>query len=117
MRLAALLLLASPAAASDYHEWGNFNTSSVEITRSQKHAYDVIFHNTLTNTALGCPSIEQVLLEIDGNEFAITVFQECGRTPDTMTVFPPIGYAAFPQTIIVQEEDFGIIQIHQELLG
>lgn len=110
MRLALLLAcLPALAQAEARHEWGTPAPSVLELTRCpDADCWQVHFTNTLV---WGSTSERTVVLDLDG--FAVTV-EYLGRnydTPDTFAVLPPVGYAAEPPSLTVEDGAEGVIVI------
>jgi hypothetical protein len=113
-------LLASPLAAQE----GSFatigrlqsysGTSSVTIQATDQYGAvaEVIFHNLLNNNDddVG-PTLTYDGVSVD----IIFSFNVGGSPDDSITVIPPFGYYASPETIQVQEYTTGIIYIYPEL--
>ncbi len=77
----------------------------------------VTFANTLIWS--GAPGGEEatVTLTLDGLDVVVTVESRPGRTVDTVTVVPPMGYLAEPAWLDVEEDASGVVRIVAALVG
>jgi hypothetical protein len=110
IRAAILCLMASPVVAEQTAIIGDYRGQSTTVTLQPSDApgavAEVVMHNQAVNG-----------LEDDGTYTltgAITVDVQFtwGSAGDTITVTPPLGFIAFPETITVQEGATGVVVIY-----
>jgi hypothetical protein len=107
IRAAILIALASPAVADDVHQFGQASISF--------NGREVVFHNSETRRSVSPQDFYRDLT--DGITVRVVIMQEPGDIPDTMTVIPPAGYIAIPESVTVHEEQSGVIIVTPEGLS
>ena len=109
-----LLEVAAPAFAEplaiDIRSWGDSDLSSVQLRPAEGHAALVVFDNRLT---FGTPDELTFTLAIEGLSVVVVFVQRPGDLPDTMTVLPPPGFMAEPESVEVPEGESGRIAVRQ----
>lgn len=116
----AALLAATPALADDVMtlqdilSWGTSTTAQVQLVPADTHPADLLFFNELTH---GNPLEMIFALEIDGLVVDVEVMNGVGEAPDIITVLPPPGFIAVPESIEVHEGQTGRIEIQYALLS
>jgi hypothetical protein len=108
--LFATLFLAFPAHADTSYGWGSAfyrSTITLEPTTAPGAVAQVRFENKTVHR----DEDVSFVLTLDG--LAVTVDASVGRglTPDRMTVTPPDGFYAVPESLDVAEDDLGVIFI------
>jgi hypothetical protein len=113
--LAALFVAAAPAWAeirpgpgAETRVWGHMARAVVRLERADDHPATVVFENRMT---IGAPDELAFTLAIEGMSVAVAVTMGDGQTPDVMSVSPPPGFQAEPETIEVDENAVGRIEI------
>jgi hypothetical protein len=94
--------------AIDARSWGDSEPSSVQLRPAEDPVALVIFDNRLT---FGTPEQLTFTLEIEGLSVVVTLVQRPGESPDTMTVLPPPGFMAEPESVDVLEGESGRIAV------
>lgn len=112
MKIIALAVFAATiaysAAAETSKTWGSFGTpSTVSIVPSDRHEADILFENTLTNES---PTTMTFLF--NDSEYYVAIEFGAGDIPDIIRVVPPTGFYAIPDTLSVDDDTTGIIEIH-----
>jgi len=113
----ALCLIATPVAAQDSRVWSGFggpdSVLSIHAPTSPDAIATVTFDNT--NVHAGNDAFSLTYLDITvGVEFGFNV-DALGS--ESVTIYPPDGYAAIPSTITVREDDTGVVQIVEWIGG
>ena len=119
---AALLALGDPAwadapegdAIRSVESWGTTTPAFVSLEPAEDHPADLLFVNELT---LGNPLQMFFVLSINGLRVDVEVSNGAGDEPDVITVYPPAGFVAVPESIEVDEGSTGRIAIHHALLS
>jgi len=117
---AALLALGAPAwaessdAAPSVQSWGATTPAFVRLDPAEDHPADLVFVNELT---MGNPLQMFFVLSVNGLRVAVEVDNGVGDRPDVITVHPPVGFVAVPQSIEVDEGTTGRIEILYALVG
>ena len=99
-----------PASAQDTHTWGSsFYPSTIQLqpTTAPGAVAQVTFDNKTVHRD------EDVSFVLDLGGLAVTVDASVGRglTPDRMTVTPPDGFYAVPESLDVAEDQVGVILV------
>ena len=119
---AALLALGGSAwadapegdAIRSVESWGTTTPAFVSLEPAEDHPADLLFVNELT---LGNPLQMFFVLSINGLRVDVEVSNGAGDEPDVITVYPPAGFVAVPESIEVDEGSTGQIAIHHALLS
>lgn len=92
------------------------NLSPLSVTLEPREDYyaDVVFQNRL---ASGILTADEVIFYVEEGTVHVIMTPGDGDIPDVMTVVPPAGYYTIPKEITVEEDEIGIIQIHEMILG
>lgn len=110
----ATLALTGNALAQTEEFWGDAGDySRVYIVPGEDHFADVCFDNTIGPSM----NFQTFKLTLDGLDVNIFMEHESLEKPDRMTVRPPNGFIAVPESIIVQEYKSGCIRIEEALMG
>ena len=106
-RIAALVLMASPAFAQT-HSWGTGTEgpSSVTVVETPE-GYAVTFANRLVNSVS--------ILGFDLGDVHVRIVSEYGSVADRMYVTPPPGFWCDPCETTVDENDTGTVDLWPEV--
>lgn len=85
----------------------------VRIDPGADHFADVTFQNRLT---YGPSTVTDVTFIFEGLPVRTVVDAGNGDEPDTLTVYPPAGFYAIPESSTLEEHERGVIEIHEQLL-
>ncbi|EYD77817.1 hypothetical protein Rumeso_00544 [Rubellimicrobium mesophilum DSM 19309] len=116
----ALLALGAPAwaespdRAPSVQSWGETTPAFVRLEPAEDHPADLYFVNELT---LGNPLQMFFALSVNGLRVDVEVSNGVGDVPDVVTVHPPMGYVAVPESIEVDEGSTGRIAILYALVS
>ena len=116
---APFLVLGAPAWAespdpASVQSWGATAPAFVRLEAAEDHPADLFFVNELT---MGNPLQMFFVLSVNGLRVAVEVDNGVGDRPDVITVHPPVGFVAVPQSIEVDEGTTGRIEILYALVG
>ena len=118
MRLMLLLaLLAAPAAADPRVQWGSGSTGPSVATLARcpdADCWTVSLSPTLITVG---SSRSSVALDLDGFRVVVLVEEGNGTMPDTFTVIPPVGYAAEPGSLTVEDGATGVVVVRGVAMG
>jgi hypothetical protein len=103
-------VLSGVALASDVHRWNAETYVQITASNAPGAVAEVTFHNEIAQTMM----LEFFDLTHDGITVAIRIDARQGDVPDTMTVTPPLGFIAVPESITVDEGGAGVIHIYEE---
>lgn len=108
-----VLISTNVAYAQSIYDWGNSDSiSSVSIEESDGIEAAILFDNKLSLST----NVVKFSLDFRGNFYDIMIVHGDGTEPDTIFVVPPNGYIAVPESLSVEDNSVGVIEIHQ-LLG
>jgi len=115
-RLLAIALIAAlpvaayclPARAQDTAAWGRMPQFVVQLVPGRYCDAEIHAQNRVTG---GLMSPTFATLRLDNLAVLVRVDHADGDLPDTVTVTPPEGWIAVPPSIVLQEDQAGIIEI------
>jgi hypothetical protein len=107
-------VVAFAAFAQDTFAWTPDTRVTIQPTAQPGAVAEVVFLNQEIHTAFGYTFD----LTLDG--LTVTVVMEinaAGGAADRMTVTPPEGYIAVPDSVLVDENGAGVIHIYEDAIG
>jgi len=96
------------AFAGDVHMWGPTAFVQIEPTALPGAVAVVTFRNDTLHTQF----VEVFELALDGLTVTVRIDAQLSLDPETMTVTPPDGYVAVPESVVVPEDGAGQIVIY-----
>jgi len=87
--------------------WGTTGKSTAEISKIDDDSYEVSFVNRLVIS----PTEFTASVDFDGHSFVIHIKQGPRDVPDTYWVYPPDGWLAINNGLILPEDHSGSIRI------
>ena len=111
LTLTAIFCVAfSAAIAGDTYEWDDQTRVTIQDTAQPGARAEVVFLNTELH------SLASETFDLTHGDLTVTVTITPDRAygqPDTITVTPPPGYLAIPETLVVPEEGAGVLFIYE----
>ena len=115
LTLTAIFCVAfSAAIAGDTYEWDDNTRVTIQDTAQPGARAEVVFLNTELH------SLASETFDLTHGDLTVTVTIAPDRAygqPDTITVTPPPGYLAIPESLVVPEEGAGVIFIYEGAIG
>lgn len=116
MFFAVLLFVGvfSAAVAQDTYAWDDNTRVTIQPTSKPGAWAEVVFLNSEIHTAFGYTFD----LTLDGLTVSIAMeINAQGGAADRMTVTPPEGYVAVPDSVLVPENGAGVVHIFEDAIG
>lgn len=101
------------ALADEIRMWGPTAYVQIQPTDKPGAVAQVAFHNDTFHTQF----VEQFPLTLDGLTVAVRIDAQLSMEPETMTVTPPPGFIAIPESVTVQEGEMGVVYIFEDAIG
>lgn len=98
----------STRSGDDVRSWGRGTLARVRLLPGDGHPATIVFENRRT---AGNPSNMVFTLAIEGLSVVVRMNLGDGEEPDVMTVHPPPGLVAQPESIVVAEGHTGWIEL------
>lgn len=108
---AGVFCLVSAAIAGDTYEWDDNTRVRIQDTAQPGARAEVVFLNNELH------SLPSETFDLTHGDLTVTVTITPDRVygqPDTITVTPPPGYLAIPETLVVPENGAGVIYLFQD---
>ena len=102
------------AAVAETYAWNHETHVTIQPTKQPGAVAEVVFLNTNIHTLLA----ETIELTLDGLTVSVLFERDVDYdASDRITVTPPPGYLAIPESVIVPENGAGVIHIYEEAIG
>lgn len=106
--------IVTPENGYAYPGIGEGTTYSLNFVLTDELLGNVVFHNTLVSAVNTSDEFEIIT---DYGVVRVIIDSGAGDEPDLITVFPPAGFYATPNEILVPEDTTIIIEVREYILG
>ena len=110
---AAFCVAFSQAVAQDIRMWSPTAYVRIQPTSQPGAVAEVVFLNDTFHTQF----VEVFPLTLDGLTVSVRIDAQLSMEPETMTVTPPPGFIAWPESVTVEENGAGVVFIMMEELS